>query len=240
MEPRLLKRLEGLLCEMMEPAEIRRFVSNLFGRQLSSQLPVESTHELLAHATAILFKRSNVINAELFHELVQERPQMRAQIQAVADDFGFSSLPDLAVAGVALAPARTPDYVVRDTYQSLRAQRTRLRELTHGEIHLSRLFGQAVRQQEDQLAALPARVTTWIDKYRHEITLPSLQGPMEGIYLAASVFTADPQAAAIGVIALLFLQGERTLNSLQQLVGFASLTDQQLYELTLKLVEARP
>ncbi len=62
---------------------------------------------------------------------------------------------------------------------------------------------------------------------------------MEGIYLAASVFTADPQAAAIGALALVFFQGERAIKSIQQLVGFASLTDQQLYELTLKLVEAR-
>jgi hypothetical protein len=239
MEPKLLKRLEGLFCELMDAAEIRRFINNLFGRQISSQLPAESTHELLAHGTTHVLQRNNLIDPNLFSELANERPQARTQIYAVAEELGFSSLPALVAAGTPLAAVRTPDYVVRDTYENLRAQRTRLRELTHNELHLSRLFGQALRQ-DDQLLTLPARVTAWIDAHRHEITLPSLQNPIEAIYLAVSVFTADPQVAAFGAMALMFFQGERVLTAIQQVVNFASLTDSQLYELTLKLIETRP
>lgn len=238
MEPKLLKRLESLFCELMDPAEIRRFINNLFGRQISSQLPVESTHEVLAHATALVLRRNSLIDPNLFSELANERPQVRTQIYAVAEEFGFSALPALVAAGASLG-VRKPDYVVRDTYDSLRAQRTRLRELTHNELHLSRLVGQALRQ-DDQLLTLPARVTSWIDDHRHELTLPSLQTPLEAIYLAASVFTADPQAAAFGAMALMFFQGERVLTAIQQLVGFASLTDTQLYEVALRLIETRP
>ena len=53
------------------------------------------------------------------------------------------------------------------------------------------------------------------------------------------MFTADPQAAALGVVALLFFGGHAAIQAIQQLVAFSTLSDQDLYELALKLVEER-
>ncbi len=239
MEPSHLKQLERLLCELMDAAEIRRFVAGLFGRSINSQLPAaEVSHGFLAHATVTVLERNGHINPELFRELMGERPQRSAEIQAVADEFGFAALPVLVTGALPAVRVRTPDYVVRDTYESLRAQRARLRELTHGEIHLARLVGQAM-SQDLALQTLPSRVTAWIDAHRHEITLRELQSPLEGIYAASVMFTVDPQAAALGVIALLFFGGHAAIQAVQQLAAFSTLSDQNLYELALKLVEER-
>lgn len=82
-------------------------------------------------------------------------------------------------------------------------------------------------------------MTAWIDAHRHEITLRELQGPLEGIYAASVMFTVDPQAAALGVIALLFFGGHAAIQAVQQLAAFSMLSDKNLYELALKLVEER-
>lgn len=223
----------------MDADEIRRFVAGLFGRSINSQLPAaEVSHGFLAHATVTVLERNGHINPELFRELMGERPQRSAEIQAVADEFGFAALPVLVTGALPAVRVRTPDYVVRDTYESLRSQRARLRELTHGEIHLARLVGQAM-SQDLALQTLPSRVTAWIDAHRHEITLRELQGPLEGIYAASVMFTVDPQAAALGVIALLFFGGHAAIQAVQQLAAFSTLSDQNLYELALKLVEER-
>lgn len=85
------------------------------------------SHGLLAHATVTVLERNGHINPELFRELMGERPQRSAEIQAVADEFGFAALPVLATGALPAVRVRAPDYVVRDTYESLRAQRARLR-----------------------------------------------------------------------------------------------------------------
>lgn len=238
MQPSLLKRLELLFQDLMDSAELRRFVNNLFGRQITSQLPSEATHELLAHGTATVLQRNGLINDELFVELVNERPNMHSQIQAVAQEFGITSVPRTGVDGIVLRPVRTPDYVVRDTYESLRRQSTLLRTLSHGEIHLSRLLGHAIRQNDAEIAGLPGRVVAWIDAHRHEITLAELKGPLEAVYVAASAFAVNPQVALLGSLAAVFVGGDKAIKSITQLVSFASLSEQELYKLALKLVES--
>ena len=76
-------------------------------------------------------------------------------------------------------------------------------EKTGDVVRVARLVGQAMRQ-DLALQTLPSRVTVWIDAHRHEITLRELQGPLEGIYVASVMFTADPQAATLGVVAPCF------------------------------------
>lgn len=239
MSPFLLKRLESLIRELMEPGEIRRFISNLFGRQITSQLPAEATHELLAHGTVTVLERNGLINEELFVELVSERPAQGKEIVAVAREFGLKGLARISQGVPLVSGVRTPDYVVRDSYESLRRQRSLLRELTHGELHLGRIVGAGLRGDADELAQLPQRVAVWIDSHRHEFTVPQLQAPLEAVALGASTFVLDPEVALIGVLVVVGLGGDRFVASLKQLTAFASLSDQQLYELTLKLVGAK-
>ncbi|MDC0721529.1 hypothetical protein [Nannocystis bainbridge] len=236
MQPSLLKRLEGLFQEVMDSAELRRFVTNLYGKRVTSQLPGEGiTHELLSHGVVTVLSRNGLIDREFFVELIGERPRMRPHIVDLAAEFG---VPALAVDGTDALPqrvVRSPDYVVRDSYESLRRQRQLVRELTHGELHLARLIGQAVRQDEAQLREVPGRVVAWIDAHRHELTLRELQGPIEGIYIAFSVFTVSPEVAVLGSLAVLgFTRGE----ALQQLLSFVTLSDNDLYALALTLAES--
>ncbi|WAS91677.1 hypothetical protein [Nannocystis punicea] len=238
MQPSLLKRLESLFRDLMDAAELRRFISNLFGRQITSQLPGECSHELLAHGTVTVLELNDLIDNELFVELVSERPSMRPHIQAVAQEFGFAAVPCIGPDGAIVHSVRTPDYVVRDTYENLRRQSAVLRTLTHGEVHLSRLLGHALRQNDEEFAALPGRVVAWIDAHRHEITLTELKVPLEAAYLAASAFAANPQGALLGSLAAVILGGDRMIHAIQQLVGFASLSEQELYKLALKMVES--
>lgn len=236
MIPFLHKRLESLIRELMEPSEIRRFISNLFGRQITSQLPETATHELLAHGTVMVLERNGLINEELFVELVNERPAQGDEIQAVAREFGLAVQERLVRAGPVAHAVRTPDYVVRDTYESLRKQRTLLRELTHGELHIVRFMGAALRGNDRDLAEMPLRVATWIDAHRHELTLDQLQAPLSAVQMIASVFVQDPEVGMIGTLGAIGIGGDRFLAQLNQLFAFANLSDQQLYELTLTLV----
>ena len=236
MSPSLPKRLESLLRELMEPSEIRRFIGNLFGRQITSQLPEAATHELLAHGTVMVLQRNGLINEELFVELVSERPAQVSEIEAVAKGFGFEVATRGNGTSLLARPARTPDYVVRDTYESLRRQRTLLRELTHGDLHLGRVLGAALRGNEGDLAEIPERVASWIDAHRHEFTIPQLKAPLEAVALGASTFALDTDVGMFGLLAAVGIGGDKVLAPLNQLFAFANLSDQQLYELTLTLV----
>lgn len=236
MNPTLSKRLESLFRDLMEPSELRRFIGNLFGRQITSQLPEVATHELLAHGTVRVLDRNGLINEELFVELVSERPGQVSEIEAVARGFGLEVLTRGDLTPLLARPVRTPDYVVRDTYESLRRQRTLLRELTHGDLHLGRFLGVALRGNEKELAQIPDRVAGWIDSHRHEFTIPQLSGPLEAVALGASTFAVDPEFGMIGLIAAVGLGGDKVLAQLNQLYAFANLSDPQIYELTLTLV----
>lgn len=235
MQPSLLKRLEGLFQELMDAAELRRFVTNLYGKRVTSQLPGEGiTHELLSHGVVTVLSRNGLIDREFFVELLGERPRMRTHILDVAAEFGVATLPVEGLDGLPERVVRSPDYVVRDTYESLRRQRQLVRELIHGELHLARLIGHAVRSDEAKLREVPARVVKWIDAHRHELQLRELQGPIEGIYLAASVFAVSPELALLGsAAAIAFSRGE----ALQQLTTFANLSDNDLYAHALMLAE---
>jgi ABC-type glycerol-3-phosphate transport system permease component len=145
MQPSLLKRLEGLFQELMDAAELRRFVTNLYGKRVTSQLPGEGiTHELLSHGVVTVLSRNGLIDREFFVELLGERPRMRTHILDVAAEFGVATLPVEGPDNLPERVVRSPDYVVRDTYESLRRQRQLVRELIHGELHLARLFGNTI------------------------------------------------------------------------------------------------
>jgi hypothetical protein len=237
MEPTYLKRLEALLRDLMDGKQLRRFIGNLFGRQITAQLPEECTDELLAHGTVAALQRNNLINQDLFVELVGERPGNHGEIEAVAQIFGLQVVPSSGPASVQLLSPRTPDYVIRDTYESLRRQRTLLRQLTHGEIHVSRLIGVVARQDDKALQALPVRVSAWIDENRHEFSVPDLQSALAGVHMLASLFAAQAEAGALGsLFALLSGQADLTI---KRLYGFSSLSDQDLYALALTLASTR-
>lgn len=234
MEPGYLKRLETLFRTLMDGKQLRRFIGNLFGRDITAQLPEgECSDELLAHGTVAVLARNGLIHQGLFVELVGERPQQHAEIEEVAQVFG---VPVVAVSGgsaLRLHPPRTPDYVIRDNYDNLRRQRTLLRQLTHGEIHVSRLLGALLQQDEQAITILPSRVIAWIDAYRHEFTVPELQAALTGVHMLASMFAAQAELGALGSLLAVFSgQAEKTM---QQLYGFAGLPDQDLYALALRL-----
>lgn len=237
MEPTYLKRLETLLRDLMDGKQLRRFIGNLFGRQVTSQLPEDCTHELLANGTVALLERNGLINQELFIELVGERPQMQGQIAEVAQIFGLAVVSANDTSSVPAWTPRTPDYVIRDTYADLRRQRTLLRQLTHGDIHLSRIFGVIARQDERAMVALPGRVVAWIDTHRHEFSLPDLQSALATVHTLASLFLVQTEAGLVGSLVALYTgQLEPTMKSLY---NFADRPDQDLYALALKLASTR-
>lgn len=234
MEPGYLKRLETLFRTLMDGKQLRRFIGNLFGRDITAQLPEECSDELLAHGTVTLLERNGLIHQGLFLELMGERPQQYAEIEEVAQVFGVQVVSVSGGTAPRVYTPRTPDYVIRDTYDSLRRQRTLLRQLTHGEIHVSRLLGAMAQQNEQAIVALPTRVIAWIDAHRHEFTVPELQLALTGVHTLASMFAAQAELGAVGsLLAVLTGQADRTL---QQLYGFAGLPDQDLYALALRLV----
>lgn len=234
MEPGYLKRLEALFRTLMDGKQLRRFIGNLFGRDITAQLPEgECSDELLTHGAVAVLARNGLIQQTLFLELVGERPQQHVEIEEVAQVFGVQVVAVGGGAALRVRTPRTPDYVIRDTYDSLRGQRMLLRQLTHGEIHIGRLLGAMAQQDEQALVSLPARVIVWIDAHRHEFTVPELQVALTGVHMLASMFAAQAELGAVGsLIAVLTGEGERTL---KQLYGFAGLADQDLYALALQL-----
>jgi len=238
--PGRLKRLETLLRSFWDASQLRRLIANACGAQVTSQLPEACSHEILAHGAVTVLDRNGMIRDELFAELITDRPNQRAHIEDVAREHGIVNLPSV-IPTVArkrrIRPIGTPDFVVRDTYRRLRRQHALLRKLTHGELHVARLFDIALRQQTKAMKTLPRRIVTWIEKNHHEFTLPELSSALTAVRAVASVFAVSPEAGLIGSLVGLSTQGGR--NAVKQLMSFAELSDQSLYLLALKLIEAQ-
>lgn len=239
--PSRLKRLETLLRNLWDASQLRRLIANACGAQVTSQLPEACSHELLAHGAVTVLERNGMITDELFVELITERPKQRAQIEEVAREHGVINLPAILVPLPRRRRIRsvvTPDFVVRDTYKRLRRQHSLLRKLTHGELHVARLFDIAARQQSKALKALPRRVASWIDKYHHEFTVRELSSALTAVRAVATAFQVSPEVGLLG--SLLGLSTDKGRNAVKQLMSFGELSDQELYVLALKMVETQP
>lgn len=236
--PSPLKRLENLLRELWDTSQLRRLIANACGSRVTSQLPEACSHEILAHGTVTVLERNGMITNDLFVQLLEERPKMRTQIEEVAREHGVVNLPAVAAPTPrrrrvrAVAP---PDFVVRDTYKSLRRQRILLRKLTHGELHVARLFDIALRQQNKALKALPRRVVSWIEKYHHEFSLRDLASALTVVRTIASTFALSTEVGLFS--SLVGFSTDKGRASIQQLMSFADLSEQDLYLLALNLVE---
>lgn len=238
--PGRLKRFENLLRELWDASQLRRVIANACGTRVTSQLPEAVSHELLAHGTATVLERNGMITDALFVEFLEERPRMRAKIEEVAREHGIFNLPVIpspAARRKRIRTASTPDYVVRDTYKSLRRQRMLLRKLTHGELHVARLFDVAIRQQDRALKALPRRVVSWIEKYHHEFSLPYLASTLTVVSTVASMFAVSPEVGLL--TSLVGVSTEMGRTAIKQLMSFAESSEQDLYLLALRAAEPR-
>ncbi len=238
--PGRLKRLENLLRDLWDASQLRRVIANACGTRITSQLPEAVSHELLAHGTATVLERNGMITDDLFAEFLEERPRMRAKIEEVAREHGILNLPAISTPATRrkrLRTASTPDYVVRDTYKSLCRQRTLLRKLTHGELHVARLFEIAIHQQDRALKALPRRVVSWIEKHHHEFSLPYLASTLTVVRTVASIFAVSPELGLFS--SLVGASTEKGRTAITQLMSFAESSEQDLYRLALTAVEPR-
>ncbi len=235
-KPNRIRRLKTLLIKIGDPDQLRRVFDKAFGSRVMSQLPEACSHEVLAEGAVTVLDRNRMINDDLFIELVAERPKMRAMIEEVAREHGILNLPVLVDAPPRKKRRRaagTPDFVVRDTYKSLRRQRLLLRKLTHGELHIANLFDIATRQRSKALKTLPRRVVSWIEKHQHEFSLHELQSALGGVRTVAAMFLLSPGAGLLGSIVGLSTESGRS--AIKQLMAFAELSEQDLYLLALKL-----
>lgn len=236
-KPSRLRRLETLIFTITDSNQLRRVITNAFGTRVMSQLPEVCSHELLARGTVTVLDRNGLINDDLFIELLDERPKMRAMIEEVAREHGVGNLPvptDPPPRKRRRKAVSTPDFVVRDTYKRLLRQRTILRKLTHGELHVARLFDIVTRQETKAMKALPRRVVSWIEKHLHEFSLRELQSALTGVRTVAAMFVFSPKAGLLGSLVGLSTDSGRT--AVKQLITFAELSEQDLYLLALKLV----
>ncbi len=112
-----------------------------------------------------------------------------------------------------------------------------LRKLTHGELHVARLFDVAIRQQDRALKALPRRVVSWIEKYHHEFSLPYLASTLTVVSTVASMFAVSPEVGLL--TSLVGVSTEKGRTAIKQLMSFAESSEQDLYLLALRAAEPR-
>lgn len=225
-----LPDLEQLLANLFDAQGLRRFVANLFGSSLADQLPdVTTTKTNLVHACTVVMHRNGVVTEHLFAALIRERPQRKSEIEEVA---GGKALDPAISAPMKVSP-RTPDYVVKDTYDALRRDQELVREFLAKHMSLTRFIENLTSQN---LEKLPEEVVSWVKKHAPQITNPRIRQALEGFGSVGASFKAD---ANVG-LTLAVLGLDPALKSIKQLKEFAEMTNAQLHQLALQQVGMHP
>jgi len=227
-----LPSLERLLGELFNTQEVRRFVANQYGRSIADQLPEEgATKSYLAHVCAIVLDRNGVVGEQLFDALVEERPERREEIYNVAKGVSDTSVAVVHVdtTQTRVTP-RTPDYVIKDSYDANRSDRDLVRDFLGKHISLTRLI--CSFSTENHLE-IPTSIAEWVRENCHKIKNRKIRQMLEQIGSLGAAFRVELGAGFLATAVSL----DPIIKNIAALQKFAALTDVEVHQLTLESIE---
>ncbi len=230
-------KIAAMFMAMFTATELRQFIHEWVGGSIARQLPGEIVSlDVLARGAVAVLRRNNLLDRHLFDELLRVRPHQQSTMAELAEQCSSGALAVVAPDATALAlPShRTPDYVIQQTYESLRAQRDLVRVLVH---HFSPAqFVLSVDNASAERGPLNA-VRAWMDAHAAQIAYPPVRQALQALGLAyAGLSARDEGIQMFSAIIITFLVSDPIKSHLRTVQQFAQLTEVQLYDLVLQEV----